>query len=351
MEAGNGLKQKQKRNKLMPAINPSVLVNEIIEAIQQSGGVATYISETTQAHPRKFIINYFGNTYSLWIYIWTLTHGGRVSLPNEYRIQMTSVSSPLPNNPNGLTVLMGYYPDLRMFAGFDLRKHSTFTVGSPSVQIDISAIHAALQNGLSFVIKDNDEIAIGVRSDQFLTYCLNSEELHLCGSETNLTGMLTRAVELQEIPEQDISSIAADRRRIVESISKYSRAANFKKQVLSAYDNRCAITRAQLRLVDAAHILPVASDKSSDHVTNGIALSPTFHRAYDNCLIYLDEHYVMQLNEEKANELRNVSLDGGLKNFCLYLDKKIHLPLDVNQRPRVEYIKIANKYRRISGYI
>ena len=142
----------------MPAISPNVLVNEIINAIQQSGGIAAYVSETTRIHPRKFIINYFGNTYSLWIYIWTLTHGGRVSLPNEYRIQMTSVSSPLPINPNGLTVLMGYHPDLRMFAGFDLRKHSTFTVGSPSVQIHISAIHAALQNSLSFVTKDNDEL-------------------------------------------------------------------------------------------------------------------------------------------------------------------------------------------------
>ncbi|MFN5474519.1 MAG: HNH endonuclease, partial [Pseudanabaena sp.] len=41
---------------------------------------------------------------------------------------------------------------------------------SPSVQIGISAIHSALQNGLSFVTKDNDEIAIGVRPDQFLIY-------------------------------------------------------------------------------------------------------------------------------------------------------------------------------------
>jgi putative restriction endonuclease len=335
----------------MPSVSPNVLVNEIIDAIQQSGGIAAYVSETMQTHPRKFIINYFGNTYSLWVYIWTLTHGGRVSLPNEYRIQMTSVSSPLPKNPNGLTVLMGYHPDLRMFAGFDLRKHSTFTVGSPSVQIDISAIHGALQNGLSFVTKDNDEIAIGVRPDQLLTYCLNSEELHLYGAEGNLTRMLTKAVELQEIPEQDIASLTADRRRIVESISRYSRDANFKKLVLGAYDNRCAITRAQLRLVDAAHILPVAFDNSSDHVTNGIALSPTFHRAYDNCLIYLDEEYVMRLNEEKANELKSINLDGGLKYFCSFLDKRIHLPIDINQRPKVEYIRIANKYRRILGYV
>lgn len=264
---------------------------------------------------------------------------------------MTSVSSPLPRNPNGLTVLMGYYPNLRMFAGFDLEKHSTFTAGSPSVQIGITAIHAALQNGLSFTTKENDEIAIGVRPDQFLSYCLNAAPLHLYGAERDLTEMLTKAVELQEIPQQDIANLAAERKQIVENVSRYSRDANFRKLVMCAYDNRCAVARTQLRLVDAAHILPVPSDDSSEHVTNGIALSPTFHRAYDNCLIYLDENFVMKLNENKAEELRANSLDGGIKQFRSFLDKKIHLPMDRNQRPRIEYIRKANEYRRIPGYV
>lgn len=334
----------------MPAVSPSLIVNEIIDAVQQSGGVAAYVSKSTRTQPRKFIISYLETTYSLWIYIWTLTHGGRVSLPDEYRIQMTSVSSPLPKNPHGLTVLMGYYPDLRMFAGLDLEKHSKFTAGSPSVQIDITAINAALQNGLSFATKDNDEIAIGVRPDQFLSYCLNAAPLHLYGAESKLTEMLTKAVELQEIPLEDISSLAADRKQIVEKVSRYSRDANFRKLVIGAYDNRCAVTRTQLRLIDAAHILPVPSDDSSDHVTNGMALSPTFHRAYDHCLIYLDENCAMKLNEEKAAELSGYNLDGGLKQFRSFLDKKIHLPIDINQHPKIEYIKKANEYRRIPGY-
>lgn len=335
----------------MPAVSPSIIVSELINAIHQSGGVAAYVSETTRTHPRKFVISYSDRTYSLWVYIWTLTHGGRVSLPNEFRIQMTSVTSPLEENPNGYTVLMGYYPDLKMFAGFDLNKHRVFTTGSPSVQIDISAIHNALQNGLSFTTKENDEIAIGVRPDQFLNYCTNSAPLHLYGADSILTAMLNKAVELQEIPEQDISGLAVDRKKMVENVCRYSRDANFRNKVLSAYENRCAVTRAQLRLVDAAHILPVPSGDSSDHVTNGLALSPTLHRAYDNCLIYLDEDYVMRLNKGTADELKLNNLDTGLKQFCSLLDKRIHLPPDRNQRPKIEYIQLANKYRRIPGYV
>jgi len=95
----------------------------------------------------------------------------------------------------------------------------------------------------------------------------------------------------------------------------------------------------------------VPSGDSSDHVTNGIALSPTFHRAYDNCLIYLDEDYVMRLNKEKVEELKAVNLNSGLRQFCSFLNKKIHLPMDKNQRPRVDYISRANVYRRIPGYV
>ena len=335
----------------MPAARPGLIVDEIIEAVQQSRGAAAFISQSVRENPRRFIVRHLENEYSLWVYVWTLTSGGRVSLPDEYRIQMTSVSSPLSVNPDGLTVLMGYYPDLRLFTGFDLAKHSAFTEGSPSVQINISAIHDALQNGLSFISKDNEEIAVGVRKDQFLNYCLNAESLHSHGVESNITKLLTKAVASRGISQQDISNLAADRKRIVEKVGKYSRDANFRRSVLNAYENRCAVTRIQLKLVDAAHILPVHSGESSDHVKNGMALSPTFHRAYDNCLVYLDEDYVMRLNEEKAKELRADSLDGGLERFRSFLDKRIHLPLDENQRPEVEYIRMANKHRRIPGYV
>lgn len=333
----------------MPAISQNQLIIEILDAIQFSGGTASYISASSRNHPREFLVGYNGEQFSIWVYIWTLTHGGRVSLPNEYRIQMTSVNSPLRLNPNGYTVLLGYHPDLKVFAGFDIEKHKTFTAGSPSVQIDITALHEALQNGLSFSKKDNDEIAVGIRQEQFLSYCLNAEHLHKFGYEPKIYTALTKAVELQSI-DVDVRTLTAERKRVVESISRLSRDANFRKNVLNAYDNRCAVTRVQLRLVDAAHILPVAAPNSSDHVSNGISLSPTFHRAYDNCLIYLDDEFKMQLNTERIGELRSVNLVGGLDKFSEFLNKKIHLPQELSKRPKPEFISKANQYRRIPGY-
>ncbi|MHC5767116.1 MAG: hypothetical protein ACYTXI_16140 [Nostoc sp.] len=42
----------------MPAVSPKLIVNELIEAIQQSGGVAAYCSENVKTHPRKFVVSY-----------------------------------------------------------------------------------------------------------------------------------------------------------------------------------------------------------------------------------------------------------------------------------------------------
>ena len=80
---------------------------------------------------------------------------------------------------------------------------------------------------------------------------------------------------------------------------------------------------------------------------NGIALSATYHRAFDSGLIYLDEHYMMRINPEKEQVLAEAELDDGLHEFRRTLGR-IHLPADRNQRPNVRFIRKANRYRRIN---
>ena len=83
----------------MPAVSPTKTVNAILSAFRDSGASAYYVSDNLRSHPRRFDVQLNERTYSIWIYVWSLTHGGRVTLPDEYRIQMTSVKSPLPINP------------------------------------------------------------------------------------------------------------------------------------------------------------------------------------------------------------------------------------------------------------
>src|SRR6266852_3438656 len=210
---------------------------------------------------------------------------------------MTTVRSPLPMGTGGPTILIGYDATRNLFAGFDLERHRTFTTGSPSVQIDINELRRAETEGLSFHRKSNDEIATGIRPDMFMAYAMNATLLHRYGREANIRRLLTQAVIEQPIRQQEIQPLSAERQRIIAEVSRLSRDARFKQRVIFAYGNRCAVTRVQLRLVDAAHILPVGAPGSTDVVRNGLALSPTYHRAFDAGLIYLDEDCAMRLNE------------------------------------------------------
>jgi putative restriction endonuclease len=260
---------------------------------------------------------------------------------------MTSVAPPLATNTAGPTVLIGYEPNLNCFAGFDIRKHKNFTAGSPSIQININTLHKALQDGLSFITKGNDEIAIGFRPDQFIAYVQYATNLHIHGTSAKIADMLTKAASLQPIPSEQIQALPKERQRIVGTVSRLSRDANFRQKIIAAYDRRCAVTRMQLRLIDAAHILPVEAPGSNDDVTNGVCLLPTYHRAYDRGLIYLDDSLFMRMNPDHETELTKLSLAGGIVTFKGHLNKRIHLPPDKHQWPDVGMVKRANKVRGI----
>jgi len=176
---------------------------------------------------------------------------------------------------------------------------------------------------------------------------MNATILHRYGREANILRLLNQAVR-QPVPEQQVQVLTADRQRVVTEVSRLTRDAAFRQRVVFAYGNRCAVTRVQLRLVDAAHILPVGADGSTDQIQNGIALSPTYHRAFDAGLIYLNEACEMRMNEGQLHILQNINLAGGVDGFRQPLGG-IFLPPDPSQRPLPGFIRRANRFRQIPG--
>lgn len=328
----------------MPPASREAINRAILDAISECGAIGLPM-QSAVAHPRVYLVAQGSRHISLWAYCWNLTHGGRPSLADEYRIQITSVDSPLPINVDGYTVLLGYEPDRGVFAGFDLERHRIFTGRSPSVQVNISTLNSCLQDGLAFQTKSNDEIVIGVRSDYLLFYCEHARELHGLGANSSYVEIAERVVKTRDLTDVDIRNLPEQRQLIMRETARWSRSSTFTKQVLNAYDNRCAVTRHKLKLVDAAHILPVkAGDQSIDYVRNGIALSPTYHRAFDKGLIFLDESMIMRLNNSAADDLVRLGLDSGIDSFAAQLGK-IHLPYNPEQHPDTYFIRLANSYR------
>lgn len=119
------------------------------------------------------------------------------------------------------------------------------------------------------------------------------------------------------------------------------RSTTFRKAIKQIYKNQCAITglkvnfKSNISLVDACHIQPFA-ETHDDTITNGIALSPTMHRAFDRGLIAISDNYEVLIH-------KNV-LDQSPKNeFAQLHQQQIILPQDHRYLPSLQRLQNHRK--------
>jgi len=321
------------------------LLDIIVNSINDSGWNVLYVSDIEQ-HP--FVLKIYNNEEShlLRIYVWNLTHGGGAArAADEYRIQITGVDH-FEQNPNEKTLILGWWDAVGVFAGFDYAKHSGQLGYSPSIQIREEFLRRALINGFSPCNKGNNEIAVAFRPDFFVSYIQSLEQLHTFGTAELDFQVLEQVSEHPvEVNTELIQQISEQRQTAVVQLRKKLRDTSFKARVLNAYGNRCAFSGLQLKLVDAAHIVPVSSDGSTDETSNGIALSALYHRAYDRGLVTFNEKYQTVVNENAMKKLVEFGFDGGIRNFIRDIRPIINVPPAINDRPNVNFIREANKLR------
>ncbi|WP_018620735.1 HNH endonuclease [Spirosoma luteum] len=88
--------------------------------------------------------------------------------------------------------------------------------------------------------------------------------------------------------------------------TRFVRGGLFKKLVPKVYDFTCAISGMKViamdgsSLVEACHIVPI-SISGDDKVTNGIALCPTLHTAFDRGMIAVDERFRVVVSPSLAD--------------------------------------------------
>lgn len=320
------------------------LLELIIQSIRDDGWNILYLSDP-KYHPFRLKIYQGSKSYNIRIYVWNLTHGGGTRRPaDEYRIQITGVDK-FEQGDNERTLILGWWREGEVFAGFDFNKHIGKLGFSPSIQIREEALRKAHVKGIAPWIKDNEEIAISFRPDFLVEYLENIFELHSFGVSSKDYSVLEHITENpDEVNDSEISEITQERQTAVISVKKKIRDNSFKSRVLTSYSNRCAFCGIQLKLIDAAHIVPVQHD-GTDETSNGISLCALHHRAFDRNLITFNQDYQILHNEKQFVKLKEIGLDGGADKFINDLRAVIHLPPTISDRPHVDYIKLANEIR------
>nr|WP_293835534.1 HNH endonuclease [uncultured Arsenicibacter sp.] len=113
------------------------------------------------------------------------------------------------------------------------------------------------------------------------------------------------------------------------------RGGAFKKEVPKLYGYRCCISGLKIdatfnvSMIDACHIVPFAKSYN-DTITNGIALCPNLHRAFDRGMISVDENFKVIVSERFTESKDN------LYSIKQLAGKSILLPAAPRYRPLTE---------------
>lgn len=114
----------------------------------------------------------------------------------------------------------------------------------------------------------------------------------------------------------------------------FIRGGLFKREIPKIYNNTCAITGLRIdaitnvSMVDACHIVPF-SEGYDDTLTNGIALCPNLHRAFDRGLISISDNYEVIVNKNFVEKT-------SIYNISQFTGSKITLPENSNFHPALE---------------
>lgn len=115
------------------------------------------------------------------------------------------------------------------------------------------------------------------------------------------------------------------------------RSSVFRKAILEIYNNQCAVSGLKVAdaknrsLVDACHIMPFA-ETYNDSIRNGLAFSPTFHRAFDRGIIAISDNYKVLVHPS----LKDFNPDSGIRQ---YENQDIYLPQEASFYPSLNSLR------------
>lgn len=116
----------------------------------------------------------------------------------------------------------------------------------------------------------------------------------------------------------------------------FVRSGVFKRQIPLIYNNTCCISGLRIEtsinasLIDACHIVPF-SQSHDDTITNGLALCPTLHRAFDRGLVAIDpDQYTVMVSKRLSEPVTSTY------SICQFEGQEIQLPENSKFRPAQE---------------
>lgn len=336
----------------MPGIRFSRLIDGFVDTLERGSATVIRASKSDPRRPASIRVITGNATTDCTVFLWAITPGGGgpgVRPKNERRIQITNITG-MPLAPGVRTLLGGWSEEFSVYAFWDARRHTAFSRRSPSLQVDANTLDTAGTVGIASQLRptqQGEEVVIGCNPSSLLWYVENGAPLHNAEEDATAVVDLAEATPEEErdfLDSADTEIASARRYDLVETMRAY-RDAKFRPAVLQAFGYKCAVCRCDLKLVDAAHIVPISHAESTDEVTNGLAFCRLHHGAYDNALLGVQSDYSLVINPERVNRLHEIKLDTGLEAFRSLLPERIRVPVAIEARPSPDKLKLGLRIR------
>ncbi len=191
---------------------------------------------------------------------------------------------------------------------------------------------ASLNAAVDFAVIDDDLYLLmrDKKSNEILQQFLLDEYFPTTKSNfsnsSNQQQQLFEDIEIK-ILKEDAVEYRQEIKQLMEQKNEeeiFIRGSLFKREIPKVYNNTCCISgmkidaTVNISMVDACHIVPF-SVSYDDTISNGIALCPNLHRAFDRGLIAINLDYKVLVSKKFKEDETNYSIK-------IFENKKIILP-------------------------
>lgn len=133
-----------------------------------------------------------------------------------------------------------------------------------------------------------------------------------------LTNNSIGEIEENFLDDFNPEDVIDERKKVRRAIIQREGQTKFRRQVLKAYSNKCAVSGTEVeQVLEAAHITPYLG-KVTNNVSNGLLLRSDIHMLWDKFLLYIDpETKIISVSEELYET-----------EYYLYNGRLMNLPIE-----------------------
>lgn len=299
------------------------------------------------------MVNLNGNKYFIHA---NFTHGTGRGRPNELRTQLgrSSIGKQQENKNRGSHVaFIGIFEAGDVFVAWN--PDHIFSLG-PNTGDSVYAHkgqRSCIESGQPAVHEINSRklgttYAIAFPISALGFYLENISRFHSMNNKNQIENSIS--LNVQKLSESGLGSngtLKSKDQRIKFTYKReaYPRSDSFRKAVLGAYDHTCCVCNRQLKIVEAAHIIPHHHPESTDSINNGLALCVEHHRLYDDALLLPTPQYKLLYNAERARYLTEAKRAKGLQKVEKFHDTELRMPKKSENQPSKKWLQVGLRLR------